>query len=736
MRRSRLAWVAAFVLAGAAAHACFLGATWQLLDHRHQTLTQAPTNSFAWEVARLAPASRWYKAPARPAADAQAEPDPRGAAERAGLSPSQLAALSAMRAAPDSRWALQAAGGLPPAIRLYTGGAVAFAHGNLADAREYFRFVLDLPPAQAAPRAVWAQYMLGRVAAHTGAAAEAETAFAAVRDLVAKGVPDPLGLGVASLGEQARLLLGRAEIAGAVALYAEQAADGSDEAVQSLRMVAERAENHPDTLPALVAQPLVQRLLVIHALGLTGDYLHHQWIGAAEDPAFGVDGFWSPDNLDTGKLKSLLAAVRAQAKVAQPDRLAALAYRLGDMDAARDLAGRNATPLSMWLRAKLALQSGEDATKLFAAALHAAQTAPAEAALEPSSATLLRGETSVAVLNAGDFWQAAEVLWPVAAAYWGDFAYLAERVLTTDELRRFVDAHAPADGQPGPTVQGSRGGFAPARGLRDLLARRLVRDGRIGEALAYFAPGAEPNAYDPRPDARALEAAQRQASTAFWAIDRARAGWMAATLLRGHGMELMGTEEGPDQAFVGGEFESWLGPGPAGPFAPPDYGATHAEKIRFDASRPRPDLRFHYRYLAVEQAVAAARALPPRSQAYAAVLCSAAGWSLGVGDAARAAALYRLYVSNGARVRFATHFGHACPAPDFADAWKATAKSALMEVRAQVHRRKPEAAGVAAAILAMVVLLIILLRKRFRLRRAGAGPQAVGEPVSEPETKG
>ncbi len=705
MRKTDAAIVMASLLAGmVAARACFPGASWQLLDDRHATLHAPPANSFAWEAQHLAPASPWAHArsPGDAALDAATLHD---RAERAGLTRSQLLALADMRAAPDSRWALSAAGALPEAVRLYTGGAVAFLHGNLTDAREYFSFVLALPPDRAAPRAVWAQYMLGRVAMKQGHGADAEAAFAAVRDRVMHGAPDPLNLATASLGEQARLRLDRGDVAGAAALYAEQAADGSDEAVQSLRIVAEGAMKQPQTLPALVRDRLVQRLLVVHALGLTGDYLHQVWIGGTAG-SIGADGFFPPDGLDTKPLKALLDAIRASGvRVAELDRLAALAYRLGDLAAAHDLAMGTSTPLALWVRAKLALEQDGGAAPLFAAALHAAEADRGSASVEPAGTGLLRGETAVATLARGDFMQAAEVMWPVAATYWGDFAYLAERVLTTDELRRFATAHAAV---PVPVAKGQ---VATANELRSLLARRLMRDGRTEDALAWFDAGAEVGS-DTRADAAAYGAAAARALAAVWPTDRARAAWTAARLLRTRGMEMMGTEEGPDQADIGGERAYFLGPGPAGPFAQNPDDVADAEPLRYDASRPRPDLRFHYRYLAVDQALAAAAELPPRSQAYAAILCQAAGWSLNLNDRDRARAIWQSYVAHGARVPFAAHFGRACPEPAFDAVWQTRQRTAVVFARNFGHRRKPVLLAGGVIVLALAGLAVLRRRRK------------------------
>ena len=102
-----------------------------------------------------------------------------------------------------------------------------------------------------------------------------------------KGAPDPLGLAVASYGEEARLHLTRAasfvtgppiklpkerwdaycaETAMAVKLYAEQAAHGSESGVNSLRTVAGRLMGAPNLVKASIGDPTVQRLLVAYAL--------------------------------------------------------------------------------------------------------------------------------------------------------------------------------------------------------------------------------------------------------------------------------------------------------------------------------------------------------------------------------------------------------------------------------------------------------------------------------------
>jgi cellulose synthase operon protein C len=706
-KRSGLAvCVLAGLLGAVAARACFFGAPWQLLDNRTATLRAAPANTFAWEVSHFVAASAWFVPSGELPQWFANSDEERAHAEAIGLDPAQQAAVLVMRATPDAAAAFAAAGSVPAAVRLYTAGAVAFGQQDFDRAASYFAQIPELPPEQAASRIVWAHFMLGRIAAMQQRPDRIEPAYAAARTSVMQGAPDPLHLAVASFGESARLRLDAGDLPGAIVRYAEQAADGSDEAVQSLRIVAEDILQQPDLLAQRVRDPWTQRLMVTYALGLTGDYLHRTHAGTKSDE-LDTDGFGAADGLDLGKLTGLLDAIeRSGIAIAEVDRLAALAYRLGLYPRASRLAEASESPLALWVQAKIALQVSRysaDPPALFARALHAAERR--QTALDPDSVRLLRGETALAILTRGDFVQAATVLWPVAGTYWGDFAYLAERILTTDELKSFVQANAP---HPAPVIALPEID-APNR-LRRLLARRLMRDGRYDEAVPFFDRPVR-DERDTAADARAFAVAARRGHDAFWATDRARGGWAAAVLLRTQGLELTGTETAPDHAAMDGELPYGYGPPAPSWELEDDRIGVHAEVIRYDTSRPRPDLRFHYRYLATERALAAADELPPRSQAFAAILCQASAWMIQSHADERAWAIYLRYVERGAVVPFATHFGQACPEPDFAAVQATRWKLVTIDARAAIHGRK-WAVGAAGGCLMLIAAAFVVFRAR------------------------
>jgi tetratricopeptide (TPR) repeat protein len=352
------------------------------------------------------------------------------------------------------------------------------------------------------------------------------------------------------------------------------------------------------------------------------------------------------------------------------DRLAALAYRTGRYDLAATLAAKTASPLASWVKAKLALQRGDlaAAAGFYAEASSAFPSLDAAPSLEDASARLLTGESGVVALARGEYIDALDKLYPVANTYWGDVAYIAERVLTVDELKRFIDAKVPQPTAPtaaaptdadATTDDGSSAIPAtmssPAGQLRGLLARRLARAGRYEEALAYYQDASV------RDQAARYAEALSGVKAGKTRVERARAWYASALLARQVGMEIMGTEAAPDYSAYDGSFETGIGQEMLdGPFI------TEEERSRYASSAAAPALRFHYRYIAVDEASHAADLLPPRSQAFAAVLCTATGWMMGTrGADQRVHDLYARYVSEGPYVAWAANFGRHCPGPDF-----------------------------------------------------------------------
>ncbi|GBQ93276.1 hypothetical protein [Asaia krungthepensis] len=637
----------------------------QLLDDRKATLENLPVFSFAQEVVRLLPPA----------------PAP---IERASAGSTQ-----------------------PTAQALYDRGANAFRdaqsldHG-LAD----FEAISHLPEAGTDGVRVKAAFMSGRVhevlAFAEGQHAEPELAaaardFALTRQLVAQGWSDPDGLDAASWGEEARLALHTPDglcgwgeitrheacerdltseqISRALELYLHQAVAGGSSGVDSLSFLLEWISRHPAHLKALAQERLGRDLLSLYVLAYD-------------------DGTEPAHAAMRGLAQS--ASGRKAAPGEKNDLLALAAYRLDQFELAAAFAGDDPAPYAAWVRAKLAIRANDlaGAARAYAQAIKGfpTNTPSGDAAIS----SRIRSESGVLKLSRGEFVQAFITLFDAAQGDGvyddgvADASYLAERVLTVDELRAEIDRAIPASPKPPPTHDGAS--LPPiTRGdiMRHILARRLVREGRLEESLAYFPEDDDPRYGWRTEDGRTIFQPFRQWVRAYAkALDDARSRWTrvsraqgwfeAANLVRIYGMEIMGTEQGPDYAAYGGAYAGGAGRSLyssdaqdvpegsltaqqradralKGPFITPD------ERKRYAESDVTPYARYHYRWVAVGYAEKAADLLPPRSQAFAAVLCQAASWQTD-----RTSLLYARYLRQGALVSFGRDFGNRCEvAPDF-----------------------------------------------------------------------
>ena len=660
------------------AQACGPDFPLRLLSDRAQSLNELPESNFAFELSRIASASATEPSAASRACDYSAEGlldnlELREHTEQQQLPAAQAQLVARLRQLTDARQAERQGAALPAELRLYTAGAVAFAQGQDALAADYFQRLLALPAAERPLRSTWAAYSLARLQTYASfppatddaatpteaialtaeAAAAARRNLRLVRTLANSGFDDPLDLRLASLGEQARVAKSQGDWSGAIELYASQLQQGAISGYSSLKMLAGELARMPEPqLLGLLHELPVQQLLTAYLISHAG---------------------WSYEGPSAAEQRLVQLLLRSDiANLANADRLAALSYQTGQYDTAGGLlthAGDSG--LAWWLRAKLALRAGDPAAAS-AAYAKAAQAFPQEEdwgwrsnemgdheQLKPHCR--VAGESALLALNRGDYLAAFTQLYASGDIYWLDSAVVAERVLSLDELKTYVDAEVSA---PAPATDDEVDNYQPrppAARLRELLGRRLLRAERYSEAPAYFdSPQLQQAARD--------YGAARTAGAQGWdRSSRAQALYAAAVLARQQGMELLGYEMSPDFAFAGGSYS--LDNHDYEPFGPPPAAnyPSAAEAQRQAASQAQPNQRFHYRAVAAELAGQAADLLPARSQAFAASLCQASSWLIDT-DYAGARRYYQRYTAQGALLPWAANFARSCPEPDFTSA--------------------------------------------------------------------
>ena len=500
---------------------------------------------------------------------------------------------------------------------LYALGAAAFHAGDHETAERAFEQLLGLPPAARQARSTWAAYMLGRIRTwREEDNASAIAAYRQVRALADAGFRDDGGLAASSLGQEARLHPADADT---IRLYAEQAAHG-----------------HPDggTSLLFVVRSIIDRGA---EAGILDD--------AVGQRALSAYLYARSDELDEAQLARLWAALLARPHVAGADRLAAAAYRRGDVAAARRLLAAPGdpadgdTPLARRVRAKLALRDSDTAT---AAALLAS--------IDDGDSPRVTGDRVVLATATGDFAVAMERAWAMRHRY-PDALYLAERVLTIDELRAFVDRLPPPD-----DLTSDGRWVIDTVTMRGLLARRLVRDGRIADAMPYLAARE-------RWHAMVYAGALERARVTTDDITRAEALYTAALVARRHGLELMGTAHAPDWEHHHADYDLSV----YMPDEDPGPWFTAAEDARKADSAPDSTRRYHYRHVAADLAARAIELVPRKTQARAALMCWSARHVVHR-DQQRLQDLYYRYLREGPFPDFHAEFGYACPEPDFAAA--------------------------------------------------------------------
>lgn len=531
---------------------------------------------------------------------------------------------------------------LPPVFALYVQGALAWHRGEREAAAPFWEKALALEPDKRAPLEGRCHYMLG-LALRDGKPEESRRHFESCREMM-ESAEDPLGLYAECLGWEASLSLREKAPLQALRLYLEMYQRGSAR----------------------------QRLDAAHSLYYTCARVWEETPGknwAAESRARELLTCWldsryfelrDPKTAPAQWLKTVRDHYTSGTE-REKDRLAWVAYKTGQMENAAYWLDRATSPSlqNRWLRSKLYLREGRTTE-----ALHLLQTLsrhfPREADAEMwvfwsdfeyerrnsvpwfdwkekrPLTDLIEGERGVLLLGRKEYRAALDAF--MRSPFWSDASYVADRVLTLDELLDYWKTHE------------EDSGIRHREELRTLLFRRLNREGRAKEAAA-FCPEEEKEGFTLWQERRASAKDESLSKE-----DRAWALFGAARVVRHRGLELMGTELAPDWAAYRGQYDLQgarafrLRDSRAGREIEVDYlwgtpgglsseewqalpvttrnslSASAGEKSRYQASRPEPNRRWHYRWKAADMAWAAGKLLPDNAPLLARILWHGGSW--------------------------------------------------------------------------------------------------------------
>jgi hypothetical protein len=540
----------------------------------------------------------------------------------------------------------------------YHKGAAAYLGEQWDEARAAWENLLKRPEQERHYRTVWATFMLGKVALKVEDFPTATQMFQRTRELAKNGAVDSVGLAAESYGWEGRSEWKQEHPANAAKLFLTQLALGDDSAVISLKAVIpdrdpvegmlnygpepeeregwndeqKRAEGEKEIakLKAAVQDPLLRRLVTVHILAtaVSPDYYPEDSKAAAVNRCARWLNIIKQANLG---------------RIEDAEYLGWVAYNNGDYKGATHWLelSKGDTAAALWLRAKLERRAGKlaEAVNTMSRALDSLKSSPVYASAEDADkpysdegarwdfAGSASGDLGGLRLARGDFVQALDVLFK--GKLWEDAAFVAERVLTTNELKQYVDALAPAEKPKEGEDYNSK--------LRYLLGRRLVREDRYADAALYLN-----RPYDKVLD-KYVKALKDGADEKLPKTERAHAWFTAGWIARHDGMELMGTEVAPDSFTFGGDFESpdLAKQRRAGIYLKISYDkngneqkknlpavlkASPKEIQRLNTNKIEPDVRFHYRLIAGALAMKAAALLPDNSEELADVVNQAGIW--------------------------------------------------------------------------------------------------------------
>ena len=473
-------------------------------------------------------------------------------------------------------------GELPEEFALYVQGAAAYRLEDYDGASAHWSRLLELDPEERKFRSTWAAFMLAKTAMRDRPV-DAILFFEQTRTLAAEGFHDTLDLSGSSVGWQARVEMDTKNYISAVHHYADLATSQDSREQQigrtSMTYLCRRFFKEDDIQSEIVNDPVTRGVL-------------SSWVASRSQPAK-LGARWLKILLENG----------VTLRTGEAGVFACTAYRAGDMETARlwieqafedDL-------YAQWVQSKFLLRAGEtDAAMAILSRLKDAfpisdnwypygrqyQTVPRD---------LVRGEIGVLKLNRQDYVSALDAF--LRGRQWRDAYYVAERVLTIEELEAYVRQHGDDDELNTLTRRWRAPQRPPIIEMRYVLARRFARDGAFDRAREYY-----PN--EPKISEAFETIVQAYVASADTSIPSKTRGMdmlAAGLLVRRSGLHIFGTAHAPD----------WNGSYISRPTArlKSDW-AANSEMERYAAHAPVPNKPFHYVYRAADMMWEAAELLP------------------------------------------------------------------------------------------------------------------------------
>jgi hypothetical protein len=454
---------------------------------------------------------------------------------------------------------------IPQEFTLYIKGAVAYHNNNFNAAIRKWKELLGLPQEKRHYRSTWAAFMIGKAYLSMRKSKEAIEYFKMTRDYASGGFKDSLDLVYESYGWQALAEYESKNYPESIKHYLKQLD------VNSLNWLCSKIFALDDKVFSEIVKDDLSRKVLIGWAVSRQPWTY--WYRTIDD---------DPQQNIYVKLLRAIRKIDKKKNIENADRIAWIFYNHGDFSGAKEWLKvvNKESPLAEWIESKLLLREGkiDEAIKKLQGLIHLFEknqewgmfykTAKADIARSIST------EIGLLRLRRQDYIVAFDTLIK-GGAYWEDIAYVAEKVLTTQELENYLKQHHsgldkklewyyPSNLEI-PTIYNA---------LRYLLARRFARNDNWEKAIEYIpisfkreweerTPSKEGytiheqryEIFNPKEELIALyENLKRAKNVKLQKQERARSYYKAALLMRKYGMELIGTELDPDWFVFNGQF--------------------------------------------------------------------------------------------------------------------------------------------------------------------------------------
>jgi len=491
---------------------------------------------------------------------------------------------------------------LPKEYYLYLDGAINYYEGLPTVAIKRWKELLNLPKKERLYRTVWARYMIADSHRYVDTEAYIKE-NELLRQDVKNGFKDSQGLGIATYGNEGFYFKNAHDYKDAIKQYYYHYLNDGKGAAESIKFtIYDLFEQDEEKVIPVAQDPLSREIVTKFLISIYSSSAHDKdreiWLETLK------------------KLKIKDASLT--------DRLAWVAYRNGDFVLTKrylDITTEDSV-IKHWLSSRLAFRNGKDekAMQHLLQVSRLLKQTPQNYFLydqdiyyHGSSYEKLEkfnlGEIGLLHLDKGQLQQSLNFFF--MSEYWEDAAYLAERLLTIDEMKEFIVNKE--------KILSTKKKLFPQ--LKHLLARKMTRAGRWKEAIPYF----------PEEEAQKVkeifENIKNGQDLKFSQKERAGFLWKASCISRDWGMTLLGTELYPDAYIYGGSFEiSSIGEYRIELENESKIKMTNLEKFRLKTSPSKPVKRYHYKYIAAELAWKAIQLMPANDTETAKCLIIAGGW--------------------------------------------------------------------------------------------------------------